>query len=343
LSEFFGDPGWDGNLDETDVAATPEPEAVVEEAPVVEAEAAPQEPVAEESEPEAEERERDAQGRFLPKKLEVDDPDVAALLDKYQGDPVKALKAAAEAQRTIGGMANELGQLRQHVEALAQRPEPTPVTPPTQITQDMIEQNPGAATQLAYEQGNLAYEQGNQVALQIAFEQWKLDEPADAVAWVMTQQMNARDQAWAQKLEQFEQRIAPVAQSQEQSAFAAALREIQAQDPGVLDRIQANIGDVPEETREALNSVIQNGSPTEQIGAFKALAALTRGRETPATLSVQALAREQALAADEAIAEANVVSANSARSEPVGKTLADAIGDEWDQIESPLASGWNIG
>ena len=51
--------------------------------------------------------------------FEVDDPEVAALLDKYQGDPVKALKAAAEAQSLIGRQGAELSELRSIREQLS--------------------------------------------------------------------------------------------------------------------------------------------------------------------------------------------------------------------------------
>jgi hypothetical protein len=331
LSDFFGDTGWDGNLDE------PQTEAVA-------VEEAPDEPVAEavaeapEETPEAvEPRERDEAGRFVPKKLEVDDPDVLAFLDKYQGDPVKALKAATEAQRTIGGMANELGELRALREQMAQVQErlDSPVAPQQPITQELIYENPAIATRLAYEQGNTT-------ALTLAFEQWKEDAPADAVSWAMTQQMEARDREWAAKLEQIEQRVAPVTQAQEDQAYAQVLRQAVAADPGVLERIQNGVGTIAPETAETLYAALEHGTPAQKIGAFKALAELTRGRDVPATLDVRALAREQALAADEAIAEAAVVTTNTAKAETAGKTMADQIGEEWDQIERPLADGWNL-
>jgi hypothetical protein len=333
LSDFFGDTGWDGSLDEPETTA----EAVaVEEAPAVEVpvEEAPEEtPEAVAPEP----RERDEAGRFVPKKLEVDDPDVLAFLDKYQGDPVKALKAATEAQRTIGGMANELGELRALREQMAQVQErlDTPVAPQQPITQELIYENPAIATRLAYEQGNTT-------ALTLAFEQWKEDAPADAVSWAMTQQMEARDREWAAKLEQIEQRVAPMSQAQEDQAYARVVREIAAADPGVIERIQAGASDLAPEISTTLYAALEHGTPTQKIGAFKALAELTRGRDVPATLDVRALAREQALAADEAIAEAAVVTTNTAKAETAGKTMADQIGEEWDQIERPLADGWNL-
>jgi hypothetical protein len=296
LSDFFGDTGWDGSLDEPETTA----EAVaVEEAPAVEVpvEEAPEEtPEAVAPEP----RERDEAGRFVPKKL-------------------------------------ELGELRALREQMAQVQErlDTPVAPQQPITQELIYENPAIATRLAYEQGNTT-------ALTLAFEQWKEDAPADAVSWAMTQQMEARDREWAAKLEQIEQRVAPMSQAQEDQAYARVVREIAAADPGVIERIQAGASDIAPEISTTLYAALEHGTPTQKIGAFKALAELTRGRDVPATLDVRALAREQALAADEAIAEAAVVTTNTAKAETAGKTMADQIGEEWDQIERPLADGWNL-
>lgn len=328
---FFGDPGWDGNLEEPEA-----PVAVAE--PVVVEDRVVEEPVAEtpaETEPVAEEQPRGEDGRFVPKKLEVDDPAVIALLDKYQGDPVKALKAAAEAQALLGRQASEIGELRAGQARIEQRLE-TPQVAPTQITQDMIDQNPGAATQLAFEQGNT-------VALQIAFEQWKQDEPFEASDWVNERRADAREQAFRAELDAVKAQFGPAAEAQENQAFQQVVRETVAADPDALERIKNGAETISPEVAETLYAALENGTPTQKIGAFKALAELTRGRENPVTLDVRALAREQALAADEAIAEAGVVSANSARSEPAGKTMADQIGAEWDLIEKPLADGWNIG
>lgn len=50
-----------------------------------------------------------------------DDPEINALLKRYDGDADKALKAAVEAQKLIGRQGNELGQSRKETQELAER------------------------------------------------------------------------------------------------------------------------------------------------------------------------------------------------------------------------------
>lgn len=331
---FANEDEWDGSIDEPTVAvAEPaEPEAVVEE-PAAEAE-----PETEEDPEAAVDRDPDT-GRFLPKKLEVDDPQVRALLDKYQGDPVKALKAAAEAQAHIGSLNNELGQLRPLRDQLDQIQArlDQPVTSSTQITAELIESNPAAATQLAYEQQN-------PVALQAAFEEWEEQQPARAAAWWANTKIEENNRQWQERVSQLEQRIDPLAARDENTAFAQVVSEITTADPGALDRIRDGAATLPQDVAGALYFALEHGAPEQKIGAFKALNDLTRGRdETPATLeSVRDLAREQALEADRAIAEAGVVSATATKTVPAGKSAADLIGDEWAEQEKPYIDGWNF-
>lgn len=329
---FAGSDGWDGDLDETTAVAVEEPppaeEPVVEEALVEE--------VVAEAEPEDQPRGED--GKFIPRNLKVDDPEVEALLNKYGGDPLKALKAAAEAQRHIGSLNNELGQLRSIADDVAALKESAarPVAPQTQITEDLIDRDPAAATQLAYEQGN-------DTALRLAYDSWKDTDPASAAVWVMTQQQNAREQQFAAEIQALKQQIGPLHESQEEAAFATEVRSITAQEPDAWDRIRNGAEKIDPAVAQVLYSALETGTPEQKIGAFKALNELTRGPAPPATpAEVRELVRDAALAADQAIAEASVVSATATKTDPAGKTTADLIGDEWAEQEKPFLDGWNF-
>lgn len=60
-----------------------------------------------------------------------EDPDVAAYLARFQGDPDKALKAAVEAQKLIGRQGNENGELKAQLAKLEGRLDQIALTPAT--------------------------------------------------------------------------------------------------------------------------------------------------------------------------------------------------------------------
>lgn len=337
---------FDGDDDLTfweNMGQEPEPEqaAPAEDTAVQEpeAEVAPADPAdTAEPEPEAtqDDRPRDDKGRFVPRNLEVDDPDIQKYLDKYQGDPVKALKAAVEAQSTIGRLGDEVGELRKLREQLDALNDRVNQPPPTQITEDLIDRDPARAAQLAYEQNNPA-------ALDYAIAAWKADDPFAAALWVSERRQEQRERAYQERIQKLEQTVVPAAHAAE---FEGGIRHLVEQDPSALDRIREGIPNIPQEVASTLYSLLDQGTPEQKIGAFKALAELTRQGPAPAdtpALEDQArqLAHAQAVEAERAIAEAGVVSATATRSDPP-KKAADYLGDEWASMESPYKDGWNI-
>lgn len=102
-----------------------EPEPAVEEPPEEPDELEGETPEPEPEEPEEEEEgeegeegeEEEAEAEAL---FETDDPEIQAFLAKYQGDPYKALKGAAEAQRLLGRQGTEKAELARQVQALTE-------------------------------------------------------------------------------------------------------------------------------------------------------------------------------------------------------------------------------
>lgn len=113
---------WDDDEDAArlpvDEPATepPEPE---EEVTAVEApEPEPEEEEAEDEDEGDDEGEEEEGEQEAPLGFDTDDPDVQAYLAQYQGDPLKALRAAAELRRAFGRQGNDLAAIRQQNEEL---------------------------------------------------------------------------------------------------------------------------------------------------------------------------------------------------------------------------------
>jgi hypothetical protein len=333
LSEFYAqddDAGW-GEMFSGEPEAAPEvegtPVEAVETATVAPAEA----DTAEETEPEAQEvaRPRNPDGTFA--KAEQPD-DVAAKL--------AALEARlAEKDRFIGQQSGEVGELRRALEERLAGLEQSVQAPQTQITHELIEDNPGYAVQLAFEQKNPA-------ALQIAMEQWKLDDPFSAATWVTQRQMEAQQQQFESRLQALQGQLAPVQQVEEQRTFSRGVKEIEDQYgplPDIIARAQA--ADIPNDVAATLYHAVENGTVDQKVGAIKTLALLSGARPSADTLTeaASAIAREQALAADRAIAEAGVVSATQTRPDPPKASVADDVWGAADVVDNARESGWNVG
>lgn len=220
----------------------------------------------------------------------------------------------AEKEAFIGRQSNEVGELRaafeQQLSAINDRLN-TPT--PRHITPDLIEQNPAAATQLAYEQGDTQ-------TLAIAYEQWALEAPAAAATWVSEQRANEREQKlraeFDERQKQLEERFAPLQQDNEnaqlQSGFQALPEETRA---FLTDResVQALANEFP-----TIGKTIAQGSPTEKLEAIKALYDIHRGRTADTlTKTVQDVAHATAQEAQTVRDEAYVASSTASQEEPL--------------------------
>lgn len=338
MSEFYAqddNDGWEQMFSEPEAAA-PESEGTPE--PVVE-DAAPAEVVdtaeAEEPQEAAPERPRNEKGQFVKAEAEESTDDLRARLEAAE-------RRLADKDEYIGRQSNEVGELRRALEerlAGLEQSVQQPRYAPTQITAELIEQNPGAAVQLAYEQQNPQ-------ALQIAMEAWKYEDPFAAASWVSQRQMEALNSQWQERYQQLEQRFEPVAQTQGDREFARGLREI-TETHGPLEDIiaRAEQANIPQRAADAIRHALEHGTPEQRIGAIEALALLSSDRPNADTLNeaVQANARQAAAEADRAIAEAAVASATQTRSEPPARSLADDVWGAADTLDVVREDGWNIG
>lgn len=289
------------------------------------------------------EQPRDEKGRFAPKEEQppagasaeegeeapaeeqtpeppADDP-LAAFLAKYGGDERKALEAAMEAQSTIGGMANEIGQLRaliQQQQELQQQPQ----YPPTQQQYDwdsLIDENPAYATQLAAAEGN-------EVAYRQAVQAWDEISPGAPQLWYKQQQIDA---ALAQ--------IATSAREREGEQMVAALMQKYPDLGDYQEKMQEIAARFPHELAALASSDMSVAAP-----ALESLYLKARSPDS-ATLAQQAeeIARKQTEAELRARDEAAVASATRSHVTPP-PSKEEAIAADWYTKEDRLAEGWNI-
>lgn len=304
-------------------------EPAVEEEPVAEAE-----PAAEAEEPAVEDRPRNPDGTFAAK-----NPEPAPLLGKFKSAEELAV-AYTELERHLGDQRRELGQRRQSEEELAARLaaiEGHIATPRQQITGDMIDRDPAAATQLAYEQGD-------QAALATAFAAWKDEDPAGAAVWAATETAAQREQAlraeYEARLAQVEQRIAPAEQADLDRQYQGAFAQFARQHPDVEKFIPA-MAQIAE-ANPTMQALIESGSPAQAADTFATLYKLAKYEQGDlAAAAVQDTARAVAEESQRAREEAFVASAstNTAGKAP---SVAERIAAEWDKLDAPMRDGWNV-
>lgn len=269
-----------------------------------------EEPEAPAEEPAAEEQPAEEQG-FEDIVLEIDDPDVAAFLEKYDGDLNKALRGATELQRLQGRQGQELGELREmkgQLEALqqivAQQQQPRFAGPDPRV---LIEDDPKAAAHLAVQQGDAN-------TMMAAVQAWAEEEPFEAALFVTNLQ---QEYAISQLREELQgQQPAPADPELE---LAKAMAPVLQRHPD-LEQHLPDIGEAAKE-RPLLRRALEEGSPQERAQALEDLYVIARSRQTGDT-SAEAIRRIQVRSkaeAEQAKAEAAVVSASRGSAASAGQ------------------------
>lgn len=280
-----------------------------------------------EEQPEGEELEQeDSDDDFV---IEVDDEETAqrvqSVLEKYDGDPAKALIALSEAQSLIGRKGNEaaqanaeleavkseLAEIRNGQQAVLQR---MSLPPMVAITQDLIDENPAVAAEQAVLQDNAQ-------ALQAAIYAWQngtdfVEPNPDAARFFLEKlALQAQMQEYAA--------VQPTAQQM------TAQQELDAEVNKVLEKhpdLQNHLPAIAEAATDnpLLKRAMETGTPAERAQALEALTVIAKSRQGADT-SREALQRVQIRVkqeADDARAKARVVSASrgtaATASQPTG-------------------------
>lgn len=251
-------------------------------------------------------------------------PEAQEYLQRYGGDPAKAIEAAANMTALLGRQGNEIGLLRQQIQQLQQGQMQQPQQQPMMVTQEMLEENPGAVAVAAYNRQDWN-------TFRAAFEAWKdpdIGDPFEAAMW-------ASDLKLQQAMQQVAGPVQHVAQNQHAQAEQAEFLSLAQKYPdlGQYEEIMNQVI----EARPSLKVAIERASDPRIVAAAIEDAYWIAKAHAQDTLNGQmtGLAKAQAQAAEEVQREAFVASATSTVREPP-KTAADLVTAGWDQIPSSL-------
>lgn len=270
------------------------------------------------------EKPRDEQGRFVadtPAAAEVapevlaDAPVEETAAEKLHAGKYKSVeeleRGYLELQTFAARQGTDVGEQRALSQALAERlavlESKTSAPAHRQITPEFIDQNPGAAAQIAYEQGDTA-------TLGAAYQQWTLEDPAAAATWVGERRLQEARQEFEARAKQLEDRFIPFQQQQEQNQLTQGVQQL----PEDVRSFLQNVDTVQNLATEfpTLGNAIVSGSASERLNAIQALHGIHRGRTadtlTQATTDVARTIAQEAQAVRD---EAYVASATSSQEE----------------------------
>lgn len=252
---------------------------------------------------------------------QVEEPVETLSVEELQAEVTRLQTQLSEKESFIGRQSTDVGELRRELEALREQVTATPQTaqtaqPQVVITQQMIDENPGYAAQVAFEQNN-----GQ--ALAVAYEAWKEEDEVAALQWRTDKLLERQQAAFDARVAELEGRIAqvaaPQAQAAEEAQWSAAFTEMVKTHPDFLaadESGKTNAQRLLEEVAPqfpAIAELIANGDVQAKVQGLKLLY-----RE--ATFGGDRVAAELQSAAEQAAAEA--AAARAAAASVNGQTSA---------------------
>lgn len=294
-----------------------------------------------------------------PSETAPDDPEIAAYLEKYGGDPNKALKAAVEAQKLIGKQGSELGEYRREFEeriAEVQRQAAEQIQQ-VQLAQQQAQyaQQAPNAINTALEQGNYygaaeaARQAGDPLLYNHVMTQWFAD-PDQAFGAQAYHTNLAQQEAEQRILQQMEQRLAPLQEATQplltdhaQGNYERELRQF-AQGKADIEQVAPMMMQVAQEKGDFINRLLADDSPSVREEAFNYLYKEARDRVSDTLAKAAAQADTAAAqAAEQAKIQATVGSPTTA-SQTTSKTpvqqwrenFSAFLRDDSDSITSGL-------
>jgi hypothetical protein len=263
----------------------------------------------------------------------TDTPDETQLiLGKFRTQDELAA-AYSELEQFKGRQAQEIGDLRRLVEErlpAQQEPQPQPqyaydevadwasTLPPTQL--------PAVAQQ--------AFQQGNRVVEAAVLEQWKEHDRGSALQF----EQDAAAHRAAQLIQ-----AQQAQQTQAQTTVTQTAQQFVEQHPDFQD-LRPVMEQIAQEPAHAyIGRLLASNDPQMQLDGVNLLYDKAKGRTQSDNLNARStdIAREHALASEQAIRDAAVVSGTAPNAAPV-MNRAQELAAEWDKLEAPTRDGWNI-
>lgn len=210
--------------------------------------------------------------------LEIDDPEVAAFLQKYDGDLDKALRGAAELQKMSGRQGGELGELRNELQQMKQAIERgmQPQVDYTSRLDRVAEIEDDAQRSEAYQGlAEHAANAGDFESMAEVVREWKEEDPFAASMFSSTLIAQFERDAM---LEQLQAQAPAPAAADDQAAVNVEVSKVVERHPDI-EKFLPQIGEIAKE-RPYLEAALQKGSPQERASALEDLYLLARSRET---------------------------------------------------------------
>lgn len=173
---------------------------------------------------------------------------------ELQAEIIRLNEQLETSKSFIGRQSTDVGELRAEVDALRAQittPQPvTPLAPQMAVTQELIDNDPAAATALAFQQAKRAAEVNGGVAdpvsertLRVAFDAWKAEDEFVAGQWLTDRRLEQQREEFDGKIAavrgEVEQATAPIvasaAANAEQASWGAAFLEMQKAYPDFLE------------------------------------------------------------------------------------------------------------
>lgn len=253
-------------------------------------------------------------------------------------------RAYTEAQRMIPESADWRREMEALRSEIAAQQAATTVAPPVQITQEMVDTNPGYAARLAFEQNN-----GE--AFAFALERWQDEQPAQAAAWVASKhaedQVREVEQRYEAKFAELERRIAPAADAATQQQQSVHVNQAVTEFPEIPALLESGrIAELAAQFPGTIGAGLISADPAVKAEALKAAAGFERGRQGDTlTANVQDVARIQAEEARKAAEDAYVASSTTATAAESVKLTAEqevstALAERFKARTSFYDSGW---
>lgn len=234
-----------------------------------------------------------------------------------------------EKESMIGRQSIEVGEVRAEIAALREEvatrtPQP-PVAAPIVITQEMIEDDPARASQIAYQQNDPA-------ALERAFSYWKEIDPFTAASWRSDTLAQQREAAIRAEIQQDRERVQAEKQraAQVSAAWSGAMNDVGAVYPDLLQVDETGRSNAERLLTEVapqyprMLEILRDGDQQAKAEVLKALYVVDRSNRTdPAALAAQLEEAAAQAAAEEAAARraaATVIGQPNTGQDPVPQT-----------------------